>query len=368
MGRGKLKLELIPNEKSRKTTFLKRSKGLIKKCSQLSTLCDVDVCMIINGGAGGPREQQVRTYPDKSEEVHRIIHRYLTTTKDNPPKKITGLSDFFVDEKKKLDSELSKLYKAKYPVSDELIDQYCPNGDPNELLGFLNLLDERIKEAEEMIQQKKQNQQLDHDQLHGGDDHGHDFDSGNQGPHYPIPVNKHIAMSSFGQAPDHHQFVSNPMTNIGQSHGYGSHAPSGSNYSNIDPFHHQGYYNDPMSSTTGPVVEDPNVQFGMLENYGMFGKNNVNSNPSCSSSYGNPSSSSSSMMMRQYYSGQPQQPLMAVMPPPYMRYASMPLQLPGNIPSYYDHQQQMHGNGYIDQKAGEIFDENSEFRFKNNRF
>lgn len=346
MGRGKLKLELIPNEKSRKTTFEKRSKGLMKKCNELSTLCNVDVCMVINDGGGPTSQQPQRTYPKNTEEVNRIIQRYLTTTKDNPPKKMSGLSDFFMDQKKKIDSELSKLYKAKYPVSDELIDRYCPNGNSEELLRFMNLLDERIKEAEQMVNAKKQNQH-DHDDHV---DHGLYFD---QDQHYPIPF------SSF-QAPDD-QFVSNHMTNIGQGHGYqnyASHAPSTSNYINIDHYYHQGCYNNNPMSGSGPVVDDPTV-VGMQENYKMFGNNNSNGNPSSSSS-------SPSMMMMQYCSDQ--LPPLATIMPPYMQYASMPLQLPG-IPFDHHHQQQQQIHGYYDynEQKGKKVDENIDFLFENNQ-
>jgi hypothetical protein len=43
MSRGKISMELIQNEKSRKLTFQKRKNGLLKKVNELSILCDVDV-------------------------------------------------------------------------------------------------------------------------------------------------------------------------------------------------------------------------------------------------------------------------------------------------------------------------------------
>ncbi|WKA08538.1 hypothetical protein VitviT2T_026252 [Vitis vinifera] len=47
MGSGKLKMELIANEKLRCRTFRNRQKGLKKKLQELSTLCDVEACMIM---------------------------------------------------------------------------------------------------------------------------------------------------------------------------------------------------------------------------------------------------------------------------------------------------------------------------------
>lgn len=49
MGRGKLNMELITNEKCRMVTYHKRKKGLIKKMQKFRILCDVDACVIILG-------------------------------------------------------------------------------------------------------------------------------------------------------------------------------------------------------------------------------------------------------------------------------------------------------------------------------
>ena len=56
MGRGKLKMEMIGDEKTRYRTFGNRSKGLKKKLHELSTLCDVEACLILYHGdaADGP--------------------------------------------------------------------------------------------------------------------------------------------------------------------------------------------------------------------------------------------------------------------------------------------------------------------------
>ncbi|KAF3432722.1 hypothetical protein FNV43_RR23824 [Rhamnella rubrinervis] len=232
MGRGKLKLELITNEKSRKRTFEKRSKGLVKKCSELSTLCDVDVCMVM---------------VDPRHNNHNIL-------------------------------------------SDELIDRYCPSGNSDELLRFMNLLDDRIKEAEKMVNAKKQDQ------------HGHGYQN------------------------------------------YASHAPSSSKYINIGHYHHQGIYNNNPTCGRGPVVDNPTV-VGMQKNYMMFGNNNSDDEPSSSSG-------SASMMTRQCYSDQPES--LATIMPPYMQYANnIPLQLPG-IPFDHHQQQMHGNDDYNDHKGKKV--------------
>lgn len=47
MGMKKVKLSLIANERSRKTSFMKRKNGVFKKLNELSTLCGVQACALI---------------------------------------------------------------------------------------------------------------------------------------------------------------------------------------------------------------------------------------------------------------------------------------------------------------------------------
>lgn len=47
MGRNKIKIERIKNERIRQVTFYKRKRGLLKKAMELSLLCEVKVLMCI---------------------------------------------------------------------------------------------------------------------------------------------------------------------------------------------------------------------------------------------------------------------------------------------------------------------------------
>jgi SRF-type transcription factor (DNA-binding and dimerisation domain) len=52
MGRGKLLIAKLPTPERRKSTYGKRSQGLLKKAYELSVLCDVDVALIMFSSTG----------------------------------------------------------------------------------------------------------------------------------------------------------------------------------------------------------------------------------------------------------------------------------------------------------------------------
>lgn len=52
MGRGKLVLKPIDNPSSRKVTFCKRRRGLMKKAHELGVLCDVEVALLMFSATG----------------------------------------------------------------------------------------------------------------------------------------------------------------------------------------------------------------------------------------------------------------------------------------------------------------------------
>lgn len=47
MGRNKIKIEKIKNERNRTVTFIKRKRGLIKKAMELALLCDCEVFVAV---------------------------------------------------------------------------------------------------------------------------------------------------------------------------------------------------------------------------------------------------------------------------------------------------------------------------------
>lgn len=53
MGRAKIKMKFIENQKARKITFIQRQKGLIKKVSEFSRKFEVEACLVVYDGDDG---------------------------------------------------------------------------------------------------------------------------------------------------------------------------------------------------------------------------------------------------------------------------------------------------------------------------
>ncbi|KAL2487809.1 Agamous-like MADS-box protein AGL61 [Forsythia ovata] len=70
-GRQKIAIEKIENEDDRYATFSKRRLGLLKKASELCTLCDVDIGIIIFSPTGKPFSF---FHPTMDSVVNRYYH------------------------------------------------------------------------------------------------------------------------------------------------------------------------------------------------------------------------------------------------------------------------------------------------------
>ncbi|PON77488.1 MADS-box transcription factor [Parasponia andersonii] len=167
MGRGKLKLELIANEKSRKTTFQKRKNGIMKKAFEFSILCDTDICVFVSGpktDSGhaqtrtlkeGKEEADIETFPPENDRVLRIIQKYQQAVMERPPNKSYNLTGLLAERNKKVHSDISrfrkKFYAFKYPTSAELIDGLAAD----ELAELVGRLDGKIRVVKQIIEGRK---------------------------------------------------------------------------------------------------------------------------------------------------------------------------------------------------------------------
>ncbi|KAF3539463.1 hypothetical protein F2Q69_00021843 [Brassica cretica] len=85
MTRKKVKLAFIANDSSRKATYKKRKKGLMKKLNELSTLCGINACAIIYS----PYDSNPEVWPSNSG-VQRIISEFRTLPEMDQNKKMTN--------------------------------------------------------------------------------------------------------------------------------------------------------------------------------------------------------------------------------------------------------------------------------------
>ncbi|KAJ9638454.1 resistance to lethality of mkk1p386 overexpression, partial [Knufia peltigerae] len=69
MGRRKIEIRAIKDDRNRSVTFLKRKGGLFKKAYELSVLCSVDVAVIIFG-------HNKKLYEFSSGDINETLRRY----------------------------------------------------------------------------------------------------------------------------------------------------------------------------------------------------------------------------------------------------------------------------------------------------
>ncbi|XP_038877825.1 agamous-like MADS-box protein MADS1 [Benincasa hispida] len=145
MGRGTLSLKLIPNLKSRRTTFVKRKKSLMKKAYELSTLCDVQTCVFIASDCDP--STHFETWPPNHDQINAMIRSYKSRSfpKHSSRNSSYNLKQFFSDRKNKILTDTSKL---RHNVEDHHLDSLSEH----QLKELLATLDSKIGVADGMIQ------------------------------------------------------------------------------------------------------------------------------------------------------------------------------------------------------------------------
>ncbi|XP_019189701.1 PREDICTED: agamous-like MADS-box protein AGL82 [Ipomoea nil] len=148
MGRRKKELKLISNRKRRCVTYQKRKKGLEKKAYELSTLCDVKVCLIMYGPKENTENQtpEPNIWPENPEFVSSMIGSYQDQLESNKKIRTQDLSTFY-ERVKKRDERKNNVNAVKYPTWNERLNRMSAC----ELSNVISELDVKIKAAEERI-------------------------------------------------------------------------------------------------------------------------------------------------------------------------------------------------------------------------
>ncbi|XP_030463895.1 agamous-like MADS-box protein AGL80 [Syzygium oleosum] len=116
MGRRKVRLELITNDSVRKTTFRKRKGGLLKKASELKTLCGVDACALIYTASDA--EPHVWPSPD---EAHQVLERFQSLPSKKQGKHMLNHEDYRPKDVSMLELKLENGVKRNRDLEIELL-------------------------------------------------------------------------------------------------------------------------------------------------------------------------------------------------------------------------------------------------------
>ena len=106
MTRKKVKLAYITNDSARKATFKKRKKGLMKKVSELSTLCGIEACAIICS----PYDTHPEVWPSPMG-VQRVLSQFQKLPEMEQCKKMVNQESFLRQRITKANEHLKKQRK-----------------------------------------------------------------------------------------------------------------------------------------------------------------------------------------------------------------------------------------------------------------
>ncbi|GFQ04298.1 agamous-like mads-box protein agl80 [Phtheirospermum japonicum] len=106
MTRKKVTLAYITNDSERRASFRKRKRGLIKKVSELSTLCDVDACAIIYS----PYDPEPEVWPSRAG-AQEVLARFRRLSEMDKRKKMVNQESFTRQRIKKAEEQLRRLQK-----------------------------------------------------------------------------------------------------------------------------------------------------------------------------------------------------------------------------------------------------------------
>ncbi|KAI8140009.1 hypothetical protein BJV82DRAFT_645949 [Fennellomyces sp. T-0311] len=120
MGRKKIKIQTIQDERNRQVTFLKRKNGLMKKAYELSVLCDCEVALIIFNTHG-------KLVQYASTDIDRILMKY---TEYNKPFESKSNNDFITtqDDQKEGPAVAEEDAKTASPAPSSTASQNSQHG------------------------------------------------------------------------------------------------------------------------------------------------------------------------------------------------------------------------------------------------
>ncbi|KAL6964885.1 hypothetical protein U1Q18_035938 [Sarracenia purpurea var. burkii] len=136
MTRKKVNLIYITNDSVRKSTFKKRKKGMMKKAHELSTLCDVEVCVIIFSTSDAEPE----VWPSHLG-AQRVIAKFRRMPELEQSKKMVNQETFARERLAKSEEQLRKQQKDNRHKEVADLMYRCLIGVGLEYLSMIDLRD-----------------------------------------------------------------------------------------------------------------------------------------------------------------------------------------------------------------------------------
>jgi len=151
MGRARITLKHISNERSRKTTFLRRKRGLMKKISEFSKKCGGDHCLIVFDDDNG--DLRPMTSPQNPVEIHSMIQKYYESQlKNGRPHKTYGIDEFLENRKNMIEVEISRVDKQISNIKYPTWDPSMKNIEEDQLRAFCAHVEAKIEACDKGIQ------------------------------------------------------------------------------------------------------------------------------------------------------------------------------------------------------------------------
>ncbi|XP_004490182.1 uncharacterized protein [Cicer arietinum] len=162
MGRAKVAIKNINNEKVRKITFMNRKNGLTKKISDFSIKSGAKACLIVYDGDGNVAPT---IWPQDPTLVNSMLQEYENQKIGTSPK-IFDIKDYFKIKKEIVEAEILKVKKAisrnKFPTWDPSFN----NMQVEHLTTFMETINAKVQDCNEKINMMKNIQEIETNFLH----------------------------------------------------------------------------------------------------------------------------------------------------------------------------------------------------------
>ncbi|CAO2174721.1 unnamed protein product [Urochloa humidicola] len=157
MARKKVNLQWISNSSTRRATYKKRCQGLMKKTSDLATLCGIKACVLVYGEG----EAQPEVWPSAPEAM-RVLKKFKAMPDIGRFKKMQTQEDFIQGRIAKLRDQVSKLdlvnreHETSRLLHESMAGRRPGLVDTNaeELASLREMVETKMARVKELLQQQ----------------------------------------------------------------------------------------------------------------------------------------------------------------------------------------------------------------------